>query len=92
MVEPITALPTWFEWPGYICFTDTTTQNRPVASGGKYTLWIPGTDHAAIATQSKVEKDIVKAEGKNRHDLGREAFVERVWQWRGGYGGQNVEQ
>jgi len=45
---------------------------------GKRTLWIPGTDHAAIATQSKVEKDIVKAEGKNRHDLGREEFLERV--------------
>jgi valyl-tRNA synthetase len=45
---------------------------------GKKTLWIPGTDHAAIATQSKVEKDIVKAEGKNRHDLGREEFLKRV--------------
>ena len=45
---------------------------------GKRTLWIPGTDHAAIATQSKVEKDIVKAEGKNRHDLGREEFLRRV--------------
>ena len=45
---------------------------------GKKTLWIPGTDHAAIATQSKVEKDIVKAEGKNRHDLGREEFLNRV--------------
>ena len=45
---------------------------------GKRTLWIPGTDHAAIATQSKVEKDIVRAEKKNRHDLGREAFLDRV--------------
>ena len=45
---------------------------------GKRTLWIPGTDHAAIATQSKVEKDIVKKEGKNRHDLGREEFLKRV--------------
>jgi valyl-tRNA synthetase len=45
---------------------------------GDRTLWIPGTDHAAIATQSKVEKDIVKAEGKNRHDLGREEFLKRV--------------
>ena len=45
---------------------------------GKRTLWIPGTDHAAIATQAKVEKDIVKAEGKNRHDLGREEFLKRV--------------
>jgi valyl-tRNA synthetase len=45
---------------------------------GKKTLWIPGTDHAAIATQSKVEKMIIKAEKKNRHDLGREEFLRRV--------------
>ncbi len=45
---------------------------------GKRTLWIPGTDHAAIATQSKVEKIIQKEEGKNRHDLGRDEFLERV--------------
>jgi valyl-tRNA synthetase len=45
---------------------------------GKRTLWIPGTDHAAIATQSKVEKDLVKEEKKNRHDLGREEFLKRV--------------
>lgn len=45
---------------------------------GMKTLWLPGTDHAAIATQSKVEKDIHKKEGKNRHDLGREEFLRRV--------------
>lgn len=45
---------------------------------GKKTLWIPGTDHAAIATQSKVEKIIQKEEGKNRHDLGREEFLKRI--------------
>jgi valyl-tRNA synthetase len=45
---------------------------------GYKTLWIPGTDHAAIATQSKVEKDLTKKEGKNRHDLGREEFLKRV--------------
>jgi len=45
---------------------------------GKKTLWLPGTDHAAIATQSKVEKIIQKEEGKNRHDLGREEFLKRV--------------
>jgi len=45
---------------------------------GFRTLWIPGTDHAAIATQSKVEKEIQKKEGRNRHDLGREAFVTEV--------------
>ncbi|MBP9701944.1 MAG: valine--tRNA ligase, partial [Candidatus Pacebacteria bacterium] len=45
---------------------------------GKKTLWIPGTDHAAIATQSKVEKEIQKAEGKSRHDLGREELLKRI--------------
>jgi len=45
---------------------------------GFATLWLPGTDHAAIATQSKVEKDIQKAEGKNRHELGREEFMRRA--------------
>ena len=44
----------------------------------KRTLWLPGTDHAAIATQSKVEKELIKTEKVNRHDLGREAFLERV--------------
>jgi valyl-tRNA synthetase len=51
---------------------------RYARMNGKRTLWIPGTDHAAIATQSKVEKDIMKEEGKNRHDLGREEFLRRV--------------
>jgi valyl-tRNA synthetase len=45
---------------------------------GFATLWLPGTDHAAIATQSKVEKDIQKAEGKNRHEIGREEFMRRA--------------
>jgi len=45
---------------------------------GKKTLWLPGTDHAAIATQSKVEKEILKSEKKNRHDIGREEFLKRV--------------
>ncbi|MBY0110644.1 valine--tRNA ligase [Patescibacteria group bacterium] len=45
---------------------------------GKATLWLPGTDHAAIATQSKVEKDIQKTEKKNRHDLGREELLRRI--------------
>ena len=45
---------------------------------GKRTLWLPGTDHAAIATQSKVEKDIYKKEGKSRHDLGREEMMRRI--------------
>jgi valyl-tRNA synthetase len=45
---------------------------------GKKTLWVPGTDHAAIATNTKVEKELIKKEGKNRHDIGKEAFVKRV--------------
>lgn len=48
---------------------------------GKRTLWVPGTDHAAIATASKVEKQIYKTEGKSRHDLGREEFLKRVEQY-----------
>jgi valyl-tRNA synthetase len=58
---------------------------------GKNTLWILGTDHAGIATQAVVEKDLRK-EGKSRHDLGREAFVERVWEWKAEYGSRIVEQ
>lgn len=45
---------------------------------GKRTLWLPGTDHASIATETKVEKELIKREGANRHDLGREKFLERV--------------
>jgi valyl-tRNA synthetase len=48
---------------------------------GDNTLWLPGTDHAGIATQNVVEKQL-RLEGKNKNDLGREAFIERVWQWR----------
>ncbi|HFC54168.1 MAG TPA: valine--tRNA ligase, partial [Gammaproteobacteria bacterium] len=48
---------------------------------GDRTLWQPGTDHAGIATQMVVERQL-DAEGKSRHDLGREAFIERVWQWK----------
>jgi valyl-tRNA synthetase len=54
------------------------TMTRFARMQGKKTLWLPGTDHAAIATQSKVEKDLQKSEGKNRHDLGREEFLKRV--------------
>lgn len=45
---------------------------------GEKTLWLPGTDHAAIATNTRVEKELIKKEGKNRHDLGKEAFIKRV--------------
>ncbi|MET0750060.1 MAG: valine--tRNA ligase [Solirubrobacterales bacterium] len=58
---------------------------------GRKALWILGTDHAGIATQAVVEKQL-RAEGIDRHELGREAFVERVWEWRREYGGQIVEQ
>ena len=54
---------------------------------GFETLWQPGMDHAGIATQNVVERELAK-EGVSRHDLGREAFVERVWQWKGESGGQ----
>jgi valyl-tRNA synthetase len=58
---------------------------------GKNTLWILGTDHAGIATQAKVEQE-VRAEGMTRQELGREAFVERVWEWKEKYGSQIIEQ
>jgi len=53
---------------------------------GFITLWLPGTDHAGIATQMMVERDLAK-EGKKRRDLGREKFIERVWEWKKLYGG-----
>ncbi len=59
---------------------------------GYNTLWVPGTDHAGIATQNVVEREILTQEGKTRHDLGREKFVERVWQWRETYGGKILHQ
>ncbi len=58
---------------------------------GYNTLWLPGTDHAGIATQNAVEKDLAK-DGKNRHLLGRDAFVDRVWQWRATYGDRILNQ
>jgi len=58
---------------------------------GRNALWILGTDHAGIGTQMVVEKELA-AEGSSRRELGREAFVERVWAWREEYGSQIVEQ
>ena len=55
-------------------------------------LWIPGVDHAGIATQIKVEEVLRKEEGKTRYDLGREKFLERVWDWKQQYGNRIVEQ
>ena len=58
---------------------------------GRRTKWILGTDHAGIATQTQVEK-LLKSEGQTREAIGREAFVERVWQWREQYGSTIIEQ
>jgi valyl-tRNA synthetase len=54
-------------------------------------LWLPGTDHAGIATQNVVEREISK-EGVDRHKLGRDAFIERVWKWKAEYGGRIIHQ
>ena len=58
---------------------------------GFRTLWIPGTDHAGIATQNMVEKEL-KKEGKRKEDLGREKFVEKIWEWKKEYGGKITQQ
>lgn len=53
---------------------------------GRNVLWVPGTDHAGIATQTVVEKKLQRENGQSRHDLGREAFVKTVWAWVEEYG------
>ena len=58
---------------------------------GYRTLWLPGMDHAGIATQNVVERELAK-QGLSRHDLGREAFVQRVWQWKAESGGMILGQ
>jgi len=58
---------------------------------GDAACWFPGTDHAGIATQNVVEKELAD-EGISRHDLGREAFVERVWEWKAKYGSEIIDQ
>jgi valyl-tRNA synthetase len=73
---------------------NTTLQDILIRRGrmqGRRTLWLPGTDHAGIATQNVVERRL-DAEGTDRHALGREAFIERVWQWREEYGGRIIHQ
>ena len=55
------------------------------------TLWQPGTDHAGIATQALVEKKL-ESEGKNKHDLGREKFINKVWEWKNQYGDIIINQ
>ncbi|MEJ5242768.1 MAG: valine--tRNA ligase [Desulfomicrobiaceae bacterium] len=64
---------------------------RHMRQRGKNVLWIPGTDHAGIATQNVVERRLL-AEGVRREDLGREEFVRRVWQWKEEYGGRILNQ
>lgn len=64
---------------------------RQKRMAGYNTLWLPGTDHAGIATQNVVEKAL-KAEGKTRHDLGRDAFLDKVWEWKHQYGNVITQQ
>ena len=59
---------------------------------GYAALWLPGTDHAGIATQIKVEEELRVKEGLTRYDLGREKFLDRVWEWKNKYGDRIVEQ
>ena len=59
---------------------------------GYEALWLPGMDHAGIATQNVVERQLAETEGKSRHDLGREEFVDRVWEWKAEYGGKILGQ
>jgi valyl-tRNA synthetase len=58
---------------------------------GDNVLWMPGTDHAGIATQNVVERQLAE-EGVDRHQLGREKFIDRVWEWRQLYGGKIINQ
>jgi valyl-tRNA synthetase len=64
---------------------------RKARMDGKEVLWLPGTDHAGISTQVMVEKDLAK-QGLTKHDLGRQRFVERAWQWKEKHGGIIIEQ
>ncbi len=59
---------------------------------GENTLWMPGTDHAGIATQAVVEKRLFELEGKTRHDIGREALVDRIWAWKDEYQQRIIQQ
>ncbi|MGD2027834.1 MAG: valine--tRNA ligase [Anaerolineales bacterium] len=59
---------------------------------GVPTLWVPGSDHAGIATQLQVEKDLMKTEGKRREEIGRETFIARAWAWKEKYGGIITKQ
>ena len=59
---------------------------------GEEVCWFPGTDHAGIATESKVDKVLREKEGVDRRTLGREKFIERVWEWKKLYGGTIIKQ
>ena len=59
---------------------------------GYAALWLPGQDHAGIATQIRVEQELREKEGLSRYDLGREKFLERVWDWKNQYGNRIIEQ
>lgn len=59
---------------------------------GKNTLWQVGTDHAGIATQMVVERKIAAEEGKTKHDYGRDAFIDKIWEWKGESGGMITKQ
>ena len=65
---------------------------RKARMDGKEVLWLPGTDHAGIATQVQVEKALKKEERLTKHDLGREKFLERVWSWKEKHGGIIINQ
>jgi valyl-tRNA synthetase len=66
--------------------------SRKARMDGKEVLWLPGTDHAGIATQMMVEKQLKKEEKKSRHDLGREEFLKRVWAWKEKHGDIIINQ
>ncbi len=65
---------------------------RRARQKGKEAMWLPGTDHAGIATQTRVERDLRQNEGLTRHDLGREKFLEKAWEWKEKHGGIIIEQ
>jgi valyl-tRNA synthetase len=66
--------------------------SRKARMDGKEVLWLPGTDHAGIATQVQVERALKKEERKTKHDLGREEFLKRVWAWKEKHGGIIIQQ
>jgi valyl-tRNA synthetase len=79
-----------------LAFTDTSSQRETIGGASSFVvLWIhvnAGTDHGGIATQSVVERALLKNEGKSRHDLGREEFLKRVWDWKSMYGSRITSQ